>query len=344
MQAVPGPDALEEAGWPAAASAHSGASVDSGTASPSPASPSPVAPSPVAPGTVAPSTVVPSTVVPSAVVPPPPHLARGLALAELILARSQGAGQREGSRLPTERQLSIDLGVTRSSVRSALALLEAQGRISREVGRGTFLRGLPDSGQGAAREGLFSGGLAGSGQHGSGQHGSGAVSQDGVSSDDVSPDGAAKVSTADFAPADVMTIRRLFEPPAMVLVVAWATAADLEDIDRCLSLGDRAATFEEFESCDLALHRSIMAASHSPLLRALYAAIEAARHGQVWGDLKRRSTSSERRSQYQADHRAIVGALRSRDSGGAVEAMRLHLARVQEHLNVSDPAAGLTWR
>jgi DNA-binding FadR family transcriptional regulator len=87
-----------------------------------------------------------------------------------------------------------------------------------------------------------------------------------------------------------------------------------------------------------------MAASHSPLLSALYGAIESARHGQVWGDLKRRSASPKRRSQYQADHRAIVEALRSRDFGGAVEAMRVHLARVQEHLNVTDPAAGLTWR
>ena len=130
----------------------------------------------------------------------------------------------------------------------------------------------------------------------------------------------------------------------MVLVVSWATAADLEEMDRCLALGDTAATFEEFEACDLALHRCIMAASHSPLLAALYGAIEAARHGQVWGDLKRRSASPERRSLYQADHRAIVEALRARDTGGAVEAMRLHLARVQEHLNVTDPAAGLTWR
>ena len=130
----------------------------------------------------------------------------------------------------------------------------------------------------------------------------------------------------------------------MVLVVAWATAADLEEMDRCIALGDRAATFEEFEACDLSLHRCIMAASHSPLLAALYGEIEAARHGHVWGDLKRRSSSPERRAQYQGDHRAIVQALRSRDSGGAVEAMRQHLGRVQEHLNVSDPAAGLTWR
>jgi GntR family uxuAB operon transcriptional repressor len=248
------------------------------------------------------------------------HLERGLALAELILARSQQAGPQGGSRLPTERQLSVDLGVTRSSVRNALALLEAQGRISREVGRGTFLRERLGASHSLGRA---DGAVAGAGQGGS------------------TP---AKPATADFAPADVMTIRRLLEPPAMVLVVAWATAADLEEIDQCLTVGDLAATFEEFEACDLALHRSIMAASHSPLLVSLYAAIETARHGAVWGDLKRRRSSAERRSQYQADHRAIVEALRSRDSGGAVEAMRLHLARVQEHLNVSDPAAGLIWR
>jgi GntR family uxuAB operon transcriptional repressor len=261
----------------------------------------------------------------------PPHVERGLALAERILARSQGDGHRGGAQLPTERQLSIDLGVTRSSVRSALALLEAQGRISREVGRGTFLRELPHAGPAAGPSGSGGASHYGSGLSGSGQPGSG------------QPAGA-KPATADFAPADVMTIRRLLEPPSMVLVVAWATAADLEEMDRCLALGDLAATFEEFEACDLALHRCIMAASHSPLLAALYGAIESARHGQVWGDLKRRSASPERRSLYQADHRAIVEALRARDTGGAVEAMRLHLARVQEHLNVTDPAAGLTWR
>jgi GntR family transcriptional regulator, uxu operon transcriptional repressor len=244
------------------------------------------------------------------------HTERGLRLAELILARSRDAGPRAGSRLPTERQLSIDLGVTRSSVRSALALLEAQGHISREVGRGTFLRALPQRAAPIARD----------------------------AAGETSKVRTAGPASADFAPADVMTIRRLLEPPAMVLVVAWATAADLEEMDHCLALGDRAGTYEEFEACDLALHRCIMAASHSPLLATLYAAIEAARHGQVWGDLKRRSASPERRAQYQADHRTIVEALRSRDSAGAVEAMRVHLARVQEHLNVSDPAAGLTWR
>jgi DNA-binding FadR family transcriptional regulator len=230
-------------------------------------------------------------------------------LAGLILAQSRRAGRGPGSRLPTERQLAIDLEVSRSSVRHALALLEARGRISREVGRGTFLR---------------------------------------RPSEPPSPDGRPAswppASTADFAPADVMMVRRLLEPPAMPLVVAWATAADLDEMDRCLAGGDQAASYEEFEAWDLALHRCIMRASRSPLLAALYGAIEQARHGHVWGDLKRRSASAERRQEYQQDHRAIVGALRARDSAAAVEAMRGHLARVSNHLHATDPAAVVTWQ
>ena len=116
-------------------------------------------------------------------------------------------------------------------------------------------------------------------------------------------------ATTSFAPADVMTIRRLLEPLAMPLVVAWATARDFREMDRCLAGGDRAASYEEFENWNLALHRTIMAASHSPLLGQLYSVIETARHGHSWGELKRRSASRERRERYQADH---AGAGRER--------------------------------
>jgi DNA-binding FadR family transcriptional regulator len=250
------------------------------------------------------------------------HAERGMRLAELILSRAHGAGAGPGSRLPTERQLAVDLAVTRSSVRHALAVLEAQGHISREVGRGTFLCDVRPTAVSPVAPPV-------------------PIAPNPRAADPpAAPDGPG----ADFAPADVMTVRRLFEPPAMSLVVAWAAAADLDEMDRCLAGGDRAASYEEFESWDLALHRCIMKASHSPLLAALYQAIEAARHGQVWGDLKRRSASREHREQYQGDHRAIVDALRARDSARAVDAMRLHLARVADHLNATDPAAAVTWR
>ena len=64
-------------------------------------------------------------------------------LAELILAETARAGLGAGSRLPTERKLAADMGATRTSIRHALAVLQAQGHISREVGRGTFLRHDP---------------------------------------------------------------------------------------------------------------------------------------------------------------------------------------------------------
>jgi GntR family transcriptional regulator, uxu operon transcriptional repressor len=234
-------------------------------------------------------------------------------LAEIILAESRRVGLASGAKLPTERQLAADLGATRTSVRRALAVLEAEGRISREVGRGTFLRDEPWPPAGA---------------NGAGRDGAGSLAETAAGRDSAPgiPD------LAGFAPADVMAIRRLLEPPAMKLVVAWATTADFEEMSRCLAGGERAASYDEFETWDLALHRSIMAASHSPLLTRLYAVLEEARHGRFWGDLKRRSASRDRQQAYQADHRELVAALRARDADRAVEAMRVHLARVAGHL------------
>jgi GntR family uxuAB operon transcriptional repressor len=213
-------------------------------------------------------------------------------LAALIVSRSGGDGT--AARLPAERELAAELGVSRSAVRHAMGVLEAQGRISREVGRGTFLR------SGDARDG--DGVAVGGGGH------------------------------DDFSPADVMLVRRMFEPQVMPLVVAWATARDFAEMDRCLDGGDRAPGFEEFEQWDAALHRTIVAASRSPLLVRLYSQVELARRGRVWGDMKRRSASPEHRAEYQRDHTEIVAALKSRDAEAAVAAMRAHLARVSSHL------------
>jgi len=238
---------------------------------------------------------------------------RGRRLAEVILADSRRAGMGPGSRLPTERRLAADLGATRTTVRRALAVLEAEGHISREVGRGTFLRDArwaDLNGQGGALDG------------------DGPVT--GTVAAAAGGDGAS--GSAEFAPADVMAIRRMLEPSAMRLVVAWATAADFQEMDRCLAGGEQAASYDEFELWDLALHRCIVGASHSPLLVRLYAVIGEARHGQSWGELKRRSASRERQRQYRADHAELVAALRARDADRAVEAMRTHLARVSSHL------------
>lgn len=51
-------------------------------------------------------------------------------------------------RVPAERELALRLGVSRLQVRRVLGMLEQDGRVSRHVGRGTFLtEPLPSSGE-----------------------------------------------------------------------------------------------------------------------------------------------------------------------------------------------------
>jgi len=243
------------------------------------------------------------------------------ALSTQIVALSEKTAA--GDRLPNERQLAAELGVTRSAIRHAMAVLEAEGRVSREVGRGTFLR-TPAAADGAEVVDTVT---------------DGAGRPDTAGRPGTAADGGAGTAGrpgTDYAPADVMMVRRLIEPQAMPLVVAWGTARDFAEIDRCLADGGLAAGYADFESADAALHSSMIAASHSPLLVALYAQIEAARHGRVWGDLKRRSASPERLTEYHRDHTEIVTALENRDADRASRAMRTHLARVSRYLLGTD--------
>jgi GntR family uxuAB operon transcriptional repressor len=221
--------------------------------------------------------------------------AYGPELAELILAHHQASKAAPGLRLMTERQLASDLGVTRTMIRRALAILEAEGRVSREVGRGTFVRD-PD--------------------------GHGTVL------------GRASTATGDHevGPADVMAARRLIEPQVLPLVISWATTRDFEEMRRCLEGGAAAESYDEFEVWDFALHHAIMAASRNRLLLDMYAIIERARRGAIWGSLKRRSDSSERRATYQQDHVDLIDALTARDLPLAVAAMENHLQRVEANL------------
>jgi DNA-binding FadR family transcriptional regulator len=214
-------------------------------------------------------------------------------LSGLILERYSEAFARPDGRLPTERQLAADLGVTRTMVRHALASLEAEGRISREVGRGTFIR-RERAAQPHARD----------------DH----------------------EAARDVGPAHVMAVRRAFEPQVLPLVIAWATSRDFEEMRRCVDGGAVAQSYDEFEFWDFALHHAIVAASGNPLLVAMYAEIERARRGQLWGDLKRLRDTAERRAIYQADHVALVDALRARDLPRATETMDLHLRRVEASL------------
>lgn len=64
-------------------------------------------------------------------------------LVENLRGLIDSAGYRHNDRVPPERELCDRLGTTRSKLRRALAELEAEGRIWRHVGRGTFVGARP---------------------------------------------------------------------------------------------------------------------------------------------------------------------------------------------------------
>jgi DNA-binding FadR family transcriptional regulator len=198
----------------------------------------------------------------------------------------------QGSKLPTERAISIDLEVPRNAVREALAVLEMQRKVVRAVGSGTFVGEVGDAPPAAA------------------------------------PEFEALGALRDASPKEIMEARYVLEPRLALLVVDNATAADFAGLEDLLREGDNADTFSSFDAADDAFHQAIAEATHSRLVIELYAAIGAARRRAAWGVLRRKFLTSERRVASRREHRAIVRALKTRDAKEAETAVLNHLRAV----------------
>lgn len=192
-------------------------------------------------------------------------------------------GMQPGDQIPTERDLATQLDQSRASVRRALDELQAEGRVIRLVGRGTFLVDHPADGE-------------------------------------------------QTSPSDVMVVRRLLEPAVARLIVNAASQADINEILRCVERSEAAKSFTEFERWDGALHRAMVASTHSPLLARIYQVIDHARSDPLWGVLKQRSFSPEARESYERDHREILRAITHRDADAAERAVLEHTDNVTARL------------
>lgn len=216
------------------------------------------------------------------------------ALAENFVLNAIASGRyRAGHKLPTERMLSEQLGITRNAVRTALGRLEARGRVTRLVGSGTYVS-MPVKGEKEV---------------------------------DAQQGGAIEAS-----PLEIMETRLLVEPKLASLVVAHATSRDLERLHVCMTNAEAAKSFQDFELWDARLHQAIAEASHNRLMIGIYGTITAARDQTEWGELKRRSVTVERRKLYEAQHRSIVTALRARDAIRAEAAALEHLRCIRHNL------------
>jgi DNA-binding FadR family transcriptional regulator len=198
-----------------------------------------------------------------------------------------------GFRLPTERDLEVEFGVARNTIRKGLRRLEDTGKITRHVGRGSFVAD-PQIQQVAP------------------------------------PDILTRMIGA--SPAEVMEIRLALEPWASSIAATHATATDLARMRECLARGEAARGVPEFEEWDGRLHEAIISSTKNGLLIAFYEAINLARHQPEWINLKTRSLTPERKILYQQHHSDLVDALQDRDGAAACELTRQHLLAVRTSL------------
>lgn len=197
-----------------------------------------------------------------------------------------------GSRLPTERELAKRFAVPRNAVRRTLAQLEAEGSITRHVGRGTFLAGSASNAAGDFPAESFS----------------------------------------HTSPAELMEARLRIEPALAELIVTNATPADFERMENCIDKAERASTLDEFELWDAALHQALATATHNRFIIRVLDMVAAVRDQAEWGKLKDRIVTPERRLTYQREHRHIVQALRARDAERARDAIVAHLQHARRNL------------
>jgi len=200
---------------------------------------------------------------------------------------------RAGHRLPTERALSHEFGLSRSTVRRVLSDMKSKRLITQTVGSGTY---VADRVHEALAELVHA------------------------------------PQPAGVSPAELMSARLVLEPAIIDMAVGSATAEDFARMDDCNRRAEAAQTLEDFERWDAALHEAIAQAAHNGFIVGVLKLMNEARAQGEWGVLKRRSATPERRLAYQLQHRALVEAIRERDAAKAKALSLAHLLEVRTNM------------
>jgi len=214
-------------------------------------------------------------------------------LRETILEKLRSRAWRAGHRIPTERALSEQFGLSRSTVRRVLLDFKRKRLITQTVGSGTYVT----------------------------EHVHSALQEF-----------APPPPTVQVSPAELMAARLVLEPALIEMVIGNATPADFVKMDECNHLAETAVTLEEFEKWDAALHGAIAEAAHNGFISGVFRLMNEARSQAEWGVLKRRSATPERRLEYQQEHRDLVAALKNRDAERAVALCLAHLVHVRRNM------------
>jgi GntR family transcriptional regulator, transcriptional repressor for pyruvate dehydrogenase complex len=201
-----------------------------------------------------------------------------------------------GSRLPTEKDLAAQFGVSRGSLREGVRALAALGVLEPRQGDGTYVTALDPRTL-------------------------------------LSPLGFLADLQLPAHAADLLAVRRVLETESAALAASRATDADLAELDAVLAAvedkltSDPDLNLEEFIHADTEFHRIIARASgNRPLAGIIDTLVGRTFRARLWRAIYDRGSLRDS----QAEHRAILDELVRRDPERARIRMATHLLGVEE--------------
>lgn len=212
-----------------------------------------------------------------------------------------------GDRLPAERDLAAEMGVSRPSLREAIQKLVSKGLVVT-------------------------------------RHGGGTVVTDRLDAPFVDP-WQQMLQGHPMLQSDLLEFRHMLEGEAARLAAERATDADIERIGAAFAALDAAYASDDMTACidrDVAFHQAIAEASHNALIGHLSSSLLRVIHGHVASNLANLQGRTAQWQQLMAQHGAIWHAIRQGDAARASSAARAHIDFVRQ--SMAETARAEEWR
>ena len=202
-----------------------------------------------------------------------------------------------GDRLPAERELALELGVSRPSLREAMQKMVSKGLLTTRHGGGTFVTDLLNAHFVDPWQDMLKG--------------------------------------HPLLHRDLLEFRQILEGQAAALASERATKADISQLDIAYAALEIAYAGDDVAACieaDVAFHQAIAEAAHNLLISHLTVSLMRVIHGHVASNLTHLYEQPQRWGQLQAQHRAIWQAIRSGQPTRASLAADAHIEFVRQSI------------
>lgn len=207
-------------------------------------------------------------------------------IADQIRELIERGGFEPGTRLPPERDLAQQLGVSRPSLREALIALDVEGRVEVRSNSGVFVSAAPQGPAAAAR----------------------------------------RTAAMGESPSQLMEARSVIEGEVVVLACARTTAAQIERLRQLLqAMGADIERRRARVDLDREFHLTLAEMSGNAVLAQMVGELFDERHSPISAKISSRFENTRTWKIALQEHEAILKAIEARDPIAAQAAMRAHL-------------------